>query len=166
MLSIHLFLFFFFMEPPLKIITVKSSIAGIGWKPQYIPLLKTLVANVHTLVSHTFSFLKYIFIHELENNPAFPLEDFINVDFFKEVFLSLLKNYKPDKQKASTKSRTYKGLILNYRHQYFQCCSYEPINMKYAHQIASYEMVKIVTAYLNGSRFNSETKFECFLTCS
>ena len=72
------------MEPPLKIITVKSSIAGIGWEPQYIPLLKTLVANVHTLVSHTFSFLKYIFIHELENNPAFPLKNFINVDFFKK----------------------------------------------------------------------------------
>jgi hypothetical protein len=98
------------MEPPLKIVTVKSSIAGNGWKPQYISLIKTLVANVHTLVLHTFSFLKYIFSHELENNPVFPLEDFINVDFFKEVFLSLINNYKPDKQKAPTKSRTYKGL--------------------------------------------------------
>jgi hypothetical protein len=70
------------MEPPLKIIAVKSSIAGIGRKLQYISLLKALVANAHTLVLHIFSCLKYIFIHKLENNPAFPLEDFINVDFF------------------------------------------------------------------------------------
>ncbi len=83
MLSLYLFLLFFFTEPPLKTITVKGSIAGIGWKPQYISLLKTLVANVHTLVLHTFSFLKYIFIHELENSLAFSLEDLINVDFFK-----------------------------------------------------------------------------------
>ena len=166
MLSIHLFLFLFFMEPPLKIIAVKSSIAGIGRKPQYISLLKTLVVNAHTLVLHTFSFLKYIFIHELENNSTFPLEDFINVEFFKEVFLSHLSNYKPDKQKALTKLRAYKGPVLNYRHQYFQCCSYEPVNMKHVNQIGSYEVVKIVTAYLNGSSFNSETKFECFLTCS
>jgi hypothetical protein len=94
------------MEPPLKTIIVKSSIAGIGRKPQYISLLKTLVANAHTLVLHTFSFLKYIFIHELENNPTFPLEDFINVEFFKEIFLSHLSNYKPDKQKAFDKIKS------------------------------------------------------------
>ncbi|ORE05959.1 hypothetical protein BCV72DRAFT_179195, partial [Rhizopus microsporus var. microsporus] len=66
-----------------KIITVKSSIIGIGWKPQYISPLKTLV-------THTFSFLKYIFIQELEHNSAFDLQDFANIDFYREVFLSLL----------------------------------------------------------------------------
>ncbi|KAI7861564.1 hypothetical protein BDF14DRAFT_1706507, partial [Spinellus fusiger] len=68
-----------------KIIAVKSSITGIGWKPQYLLPLKTLVSTVHILVKHTFAFLKYIFIQELENNPAFALEDFANVDFYSEV---------------------------------------------------------------------------------
>ncbi|KAI7867836.1 hypothetical protein BDF14DRAFT_1692424, partial [Spinellus fusiger] len=68
-----------------KIIAVKSSIAGIGWKQQYLLLLKTLVSIVHILVTHAFAFLKYIFIQELGNNPTFALEDFSNVDFYSEV---------------------------------------------------------------------------------
>ncbi|KAK9762925.1 hypothetical protein K7432_010856 [Basidiobolus ranarum] len=149
------------MEPPLKIIAVKSSIAGIGWKPRYVPQL--IVANVHTLVSHAFAFLKYIFTHELEHNSAFLLEDFINVGFFKEVFLPPLNNYKPDKQKASTESKAYKDLILQYRDKYFQCCSYEPVNMKYAHLITSYEVAKIVTTYLNGVNLQCGNKVRMFL---
>lgn len=95
------------MEPPLKIIAVKSSITGIGWKPQYVPLLRTLVSTVHTIVTHTFAFLKYIFIQELENDPGFALEDFANVDFYREVFLSLLQSYKPTRQTKSTKLAIY-----------------------------------------------------------
>lgn len=151
------------MELPLEITVAKSSIAGIGWKSQYVQRLMTLVANVHTLVSHTFAFLKFIFLHELEDEPEFPSEDFVNEGFFTEVFLSLLKSYKPDKQKASTKSMAYKDLIHTYRDQYFQCCSYEPIDMKYAYQIASYETAKILTAYLNGIKLQSGNKTRMFL---
>ncbi|ORE09605.1 hypothetical protein BCV72DRAFT_319238, partial [Rhizopus microsporus var. microsporus] len=126
-----------------KIITVKSSITGIGWKPQYISSLKTLVA-------HTFSFLKYIFIQELEYNSAFDLQHFANIDFYREIFLSLLQSYMPNKQKISSKSRTYRELINSHRDMYFQYCSYEPMDLKYAQQIASYEVTKINTVYLNG----------------
>ncbi|KAK9663772.1 hypothetical protein K7432_017931 [Basidiobolus ranarum] len=77
--------------------------------------------------------------------------------------MSLLNNYKPSKQKASTESKAYKDLILKYRDKYFQCCSYEPVNMKYAHQIASYEVVKIVTAYRNGVNLQFGNKVRMFL---
>ncbi|KAI7870641.1 hypothetical protein BDF14DRAFT_1720527, partial [Spinellus fusiger] len=49
---------------------------------KYIQHLKELVSIVHYLVSHTLSFLKYIFIHELEDDHRFLLEDFINDTFF------------------------------------------------------------------------------------
>ncbi|KAI7868504.1 hypothetical protein BDF14DRAFT_1703271, partial [Spinellus fusiger] len=68
-----------------KMIVVKISITGIRWKLQYFLPLKTLVSTVHILVTHTFAFLKYIFIQELENNLAFALEDSVNVGFYSEV---------------------------------------------------------------------------------
>jgi hypothetical protein len=151
------------MEPLLKITTVKSSVAGIGWKAQYIPPLKALVANVHIIVTHTFAFLKYIFIQKLDEDPDFFLEDFINVDFYREVFLSLLKSYNPDKQKRTARSRGYKELINKHRNTYFQHCSYEPIELKYAQQIANYEVVKIKTAYLNGVACHFGNKLRMFL---
>ncbi|KAI7872487.1 hypothetical protein BDF14DRAFT_1717230, partial [Spinellus fusiger] len=100
----------------------------------YIQHLKELVSKVHHLMSHTFSFLKYIFIHKLEDDPRFLLEDFINGTIFKGIFLSLLTNYKLGKEKATEKERVYKELVLRYREHYFQYCSYNPIDMNYAHQ--------------------------------
>ena len=88
------------------------------------------------------------------------------LNFLKKSFCHSSVTASQTNRKLLTKSRAYKGPVLNYQHQYFQCCSYEPVNMKHVNQIGSYEVVKIVTAYLNGSSFNSETKFECFLTCS
>ena len=143
-------LFSFIMKPPLNITTVKSSVIGVGWKPRYTPKLKALVDNVHLLVTHTFVFLKYIFIQELEEDRSFALEAFANVDFYRQVFLSLIKSYKPTKTKRTTELSTYKDLINKHRDTYCQTCSYTPIEMKYAQQIANYEVVKINTAYLNG----------------
>ncbi|ORE04258.1 hypothetical protein BCV72DRAFT_183222, partial [Rhizopus microsporus var. microsporus] len=47
-------------------------------------------ATQDTCNTHTFSFLKYIFIQELEHSSAFDLQDFTNIDFYRKVFLSLL----------------------------------------------------------------------------
>lgn len=151
------------MKPPLKITTVKSSVTGVGWKPRYTPKLKALVANVHLLVTHTFAFLKYIFIQELEEDRSFALEAFANVDFYRQVFLSLIKSYKPTKTKRTTELSTYKDLINKHRDTYCQICSYTPIEMKYAQQIANYEVVKINTAYLNGVSLQFGKKLRMFL---
>ncbi len=73
-------------EPPLKIITVKSSVNGIKWKEQYKKPLMQLVSTVNNVVAHTYSFLKFIFVHELADNHQFVLKNYINDTFFKEVF--------------------------------------------------------------------------------
>ncbi|GAA5814364.1 hypothetical protein MFLAVUS_007858 [Mucor flavus] len=81
------------VEPPQKLVVVKSSITGIDWKDAYKQRLMELVNNVNSIVTHTYFFLKFIFVNELEDdntNNVFNLEDLINEDFFKEVFMSLL----------------------------------------------------------------------------
>ncbi|PHZ13047.1 uncharacterized protein RHIMIDRAFT_306090 [Rhizopus microsporus ATCC 52813] len=46
---------------------------------------------------------------------------------------------------------------------YFQYCSYEPMDLKHARQIASYEVTKINTAYLNGVSSHFGNKLRMFL---
>lgn len=38
------------------VVTVKSSIIGIWWEPQYLPILKKLFYNFYVIVTHTYSF--------------------------------------------------------------------------------------------------------------
>ncbi|KAI8085881.1 uncharacterized protein B0P05DRAFT_585392 [Gilbertella persicaria] len=151
------------MEPPLKTTTVKGFITGIEWKTRYIPSFKSLVLKVHTLVTHTYALLKYIFTQELENNMDFALQDLANVDFFREVFISLLDNYKPDKAKRKEKARSYKERINKHRDTFCQLASYVPIKLKYAQQIGSYEATKIHTAYMNGVALHFENRLRMFL---
>ncbi|KAI9343679.1 hypothetical protein BD770DRAFT_294030, partial [Pilaira anomala] len=73
-----------------QIITVKSSVKGIGWKDEYVDTLKKLVYDVNSIITHTFSLIKYIFVHELNTNENFELEEFATQGFYREVFLSLL----------------------------------------------------------------------------
>ncbi|KAI9333379.1 hypothetical protein BD770DRAFT_402870 [Pilaira anomala] len=58
---------------------IMSSITGIGWKPQYLSILKKLVHDVHIIVTHTYSFTRYIFIQELNLN----LEKYAVQGFYK-----------------------------------------------------------------------------------
>ncbi|PHZ09425.1 uncharacterized protein RHIMIDRAFT_299849 [Rhizopus microsporus ATCC 52813] len=46
---------------------------------------------------------------------------------------------------------------------YFQYCSYEPMDLKYVQQIASYEVTKINTAYLSGVSSHFGNKLRMFL---
>ncbi|KAI9338897.1 hypothetical protein BD770DRAFT_400533, partial [Pilaira anomala] len=108
--------------------TVKSSITGIGWKPRYLSILKKLVHDVHIIVTHTYSFTRYIFIQELNLN----LEEYAVQGFYKEVFLSLL-----DK------------IINKYKASYCRDSSFTPIKLLSAQKITSYEATKIQTACTN-----------------
>ncbi|KAI9265788.1 hypothetical protein EDC94DRAFT_634206 [Helicostylum pulchrum] len=72
------------MEPPHKLVVIKSSITGIGWKDAYKQRLMELVKNVNIIVTRTYFFLKFIFVNELEDDNTdnvFNLEDLINEDF-------------------------------------------------------------------------------------
>ena len=137
-------------KAPLKIITVKSSVNGIGWKHAYRSRLLDLVSNVNTLVTHTYAFLKYIFTNELDKNNTFNLSLYTNTDFFREVFLSLTENYKTHKSKTNKTLQSYKDLLLKHRLNYLILSKHRLVKLTYSHQIASYEVVKIDTAYMNG----------------
>jgi hypothetical protein len=144
--------------PPQKVAAVKSSITDIGWKDRYKQSLMKLVNDVNMIVTHTYFFLKFIFINELETNNLFNLEDFINDDFFRGVFMSLISAYKPEKRKKTEKLEAYKTIINKYRKNYIAISSYKTIDLKYSQQIANYEVVKIRTAYINNITFNFGNK--------
>ncbi|GAA5794977.1 hypothetical protein HPULCUR_000327 [Helicostylum pulchrum] len=140
------------MEPPQKLVVIKSSITGIGWKDVYKQRLMELVKNVDIFVTHTYFFLKFIFVNELEDDNTdyvFNLEDFINEDFFREVFMSLLSAYKMEKRKKTKKPETFKTIINKHRETFLERTSYKPIDLKYGQQIANYEVTKIRTAHIN-----------------
>ncbi|KAI7897484.1 uncharacterized protein BX663DRAFT_415723, partial [Cokeromyces recurvatus] len=65
-----------------KVITIKSSISGIGWKPEYLPRLEKFVRTINTLVIHTFALIKFIFISELKRCEAFNIEKYAEKDFY------------------------------------------------------------------------------------
>ncbi|KAI8082663.1 uncharacterized protein B0P05DRAFT_537931 [Gilbertella persicaria] len=93
----------------------------------------------------------------------FALQDLANVDFFREVFISLLDSYKSDKAKRKEKARSYKELTNKHRDTYCQLASYVPIKLKYAQQIGSYKATKIHTAYMNGVALHFGNRLHMFL---
>ncbi|KAI9258701.1 hypothetical protein EDC94DRAFT_165480 [Helicostylum pulchrum] len=128
-----------------KVMAVKSSIIGIGWKPQYLSNLKKLVHDVHVIVTHTYSFIRYIFIQE----PNLNLEEYAVQSFYKEVFLSLLDAKVQSIERLSNKVKKCRDLIYKYKISYLKDPSFTLIKITNAQQIASYEATKIQTAYNN-----------------
>ncbi|KAI9362853.1 hypothetical protein BD770DRAFT_407920 [Pilaira anomala] len=109
------------VEQYTSVMTVKSSITGIGWKPRYLSILKKHVHDVHIIVTHKYSFTRYIFIQELNLN----LEE------------------------LSGKVKAYREMINKYKASYCRDSSFTPIKLPSAQQIASYEATKIQTACTN-----------------
>ncbi|GAA5799124.1 hypothetical protein HPULCUR_004533 [Helicostylum pulchrum] len=154
------------MEPPQKLVVVKSSITGIGWKDAYKQRLMELVKNVNIIATHTYFFLNFIFVNELEDDNTdnvFNLEDLINEDFFREVFMSLLSAYKVEKRKKTEKLETFKTIINKHRETFLERTSYKPIDLKYGQQITNYEVTKIRTAYINNVTSNFGNKLRKML---
>ncbi|KAI9335796.1 hypothetical protein BD770DRAFT_467360 [Pilaira anomala] len=127
------------------VMTLKSSITGIGWKAQYLSILKKLAHDVHIIVTHTYSFTRYIFIQELNLN----LEEYAVQSFYKEVFLSLLDSKTVNVNRLSGKVKAYREMINKYKASYYRDSSFTPIKLPSAQQIASYEATKIQTACTN-----------------
>ncbi|GAA5800659.1 hypothetical protein HPULCUR_006095 [Helicostylum pulchrum] len=119
------------MEPPHKLVVIKSSITGIGWKDAYKQRLMELVKNVNIIVTRTYFFLKFIFVNELEDDNTdnvFNLEDLINEDF-REVLMLLLSAYKMEKRKKTEKLETFKTIINKHRENFLERTSYKPIDL-------------------------------------
>ncbi|KAI8047093.1 hypothetical protein BDF22DRAFT_628744, partial [Syncephalis plumigaleata] len=104
-----------------RVLSVKSSLSGIGWKKEYHDVLRHLVNTVHTTTFHAYSFLKYIFLKE-QSNPNFKFEDYVHFDFFREVWLSLL-----NRQTRSPKKKTaeFRKLIGGHWDGYYTITGYQ-----------------------------------------
>jgi hypothetical protein len=148
---------------PLKVITIKSSVSGLGWKTEYIPRLKELVSTTNTLVAHTFALTKFIFINELDKNESFNLKKYSQKDFYVQVFISLIKQQNSSRVKTS-KTREFRELIGKHMKEYCQLSGYSPITLKDSQQIAAYECTKIDTASKLLLHYNSAVDFVCSST--
>ncbi|ORE09471.1 hypothetical protein BCV72DRAFT_201432, partial [Rhizopus microsporus var. microsporus] len=47
---------------PSRIMTIKTSVCGTGWKAKYIPSLQELIHIMNVIVSHTCAFSKCIYL--------------------------------------------------------------------------------------------------------
>ncbi|KAI9355502.1 hypothetical protein BD770DRAFT_411704 [Pilaira anomala] len=101
--------------------------------------------DVHVIVTHTYSFTRYIFIQELNLN----LEEYAVQVFYKEVFLSLLDSKTVNVNRLSGKVKAYREMINKYKASYCRDSSFTPIKLPSAQQIASYEATKIQIACTN-----------------
>lgn len=109
-----------------RILSVKPSVRGIGRKNQYQDTLEKLVVKVHNITTHAYSFAKFMFINEInENMPSqFPLEDLLNVDFFSELWLSLTRHF--EKRAHNKNTKRYRDLIEKHFKDYLTSSGFKP----------------------------------------
>lgn len=145
----------------MKRLVVKGSIhRSARWQPDLIPKLQSLVLKVHTLVTHTYLFARFIFVHELQQDDlSFSLEDHVQKRFFEEVFLSLTTRTSRLKAKTSPQILTWQQLIHAHLPRYLSISGYQKLELKCGQQIAKYESSKIETAYLNNIQERFGTHF-------
>ncbi|KAI7893160.1 uncharacterized protein EV154DRAFT_159693 [Mucor mucedo] len=111
-----------------RIITVKSSITGIGWKQSSLTTLHNFVRVVHTTTKHAYYFSKYIFLNELQADPQCDLKEYINKEFFAEVWLSLV-DYTKGNARAE-KAIKYRNYISRYLPSYLNITNYQRFRLK------------------------------------
>lgn len=115
-----------------------------------------MAETVNDITTHTYSFLKYIFIKEVKDDRNFELSSFLNKSFFIEVFLSLVERQVRDGVRSGSgnssikeTTTTYRNLILKHKEKYCRYSGYVPPKLTHAKQNADYECTKINTAYIN-----------------
>ncbi|PHZ12603.1 uncharacterized protein RHIMIDRAFT_237523, partial [Rhizopus microsporus ATCC 52813] len=113
------------LAPGDRILAVKSSVDGIGWNNLYRDTLESFVERVHTITMHAYSFSKFIFLRELQDMD-FDIQEYINKNFFKEVWLSLV-DYSRGRARAQNIIR-YRAVIDQYLGDYLTITSYQRPN--------------------------------------
>ncbi|CEG79964.1 hypothetical protein RMATCC62417_14366 [Rhizopus microsporus] len=135
-------------KPCKRVMTIKATIKYI-WRPAYLQPLCGLAHTINLLVTHNFSFTKYIYLQELVANENFALNGPVTKDFFVEVFLSLVLAKAGNSKRLKDTTKEYRRLISKYKEAYFEDAGYTLIIVPYAQQVALYECTKIQAAYFN-----------------
>ncbi|CEG75083.1 hypothetical protein RMATCC62417_10189 [Rhizopus microsporus] len=128
-----------------RILVVKSSVDDIGWNDLHRETLESYVERMHITTMHAYSFSKSIFLRKLQDT-NFRIQGYINKDFFKVVWLSLV-----DYSRGQARARLiidYCESIGQYLDDYLTITNYQRPNFVYAQQSAIIEGIKIYTTYV------------------
>ncbi|KAI9476407.1 MAG: hypothetical protein EXX96DRAFT_596499 [Benjaminiella poitrasii] len=77
------------LAPGDRILTVKCSINSIQWNPEFRQQLDQFINGVNKVTTHAYSFSIYIFLRAFIEYENFYISQYINREFFDEVWLSL-----------------------------------------------------------------------------
>ncbi|KAL1934364.1 hypothetical protein VTP01DRAFT_6546 [Rhizomucor pusillus] len=126
-----------------RVMTVKSSINGVSWEARYRSPLEKLVITVNEITTHAYALARYIFlseIHATEPGERFPMETWLETDFFAEVWLSLtLRTVKSSRTDGTTR---YRGLIDRHIKNHLKHSAFNRKALTNSQQIARYERFK------------------------
>ncbi|KAG1456755.1 hypothetical protein G6F56_006761 [Rhizopus delemar] len=159
------------LNDPYRIITIRSTIQDV-WKSDFKEPLHKLVDTTNRLVTHTYSFVKYIFLKEMDiTNDQFDMNTYVKKGFFVEVFLSLIERQVRDRTKTgktrlSVNIAAFKTIINKHKDTYFQSAKYTPPKITNAQQIALYECEKIHTAYFNNLKSQFGNRLRMYPNCA
>ena len=144
----------------LRMMTIKTTVDAVC-KPPYKKSLSELVRVTNTLVTHTYAFLKFIFLRELQEDQRFDMRLFLTEKFFIQVFYSLVQKYShPQRHTAETSK--YRALIGKHLTTYLSLSGYRPLTLQNSQQIALYECKKIFVSYMNNIRTQFGKRFREF----
>ncbi|KAI8050429.1 hypothetical protein BDF22DRAFT_604219, partial [Syncephalis plumigaleata] len=122
-----------------RVLSVKSSLSGIGWKKEYHDVLRHLVNTVHTTTFHAYSLSKYIFLSGFEGSASFEFKKYVHKDFFKEVWLSLLN--RTTCQTRTEKTAEFRKLISDHWDDYHTITGYQKPKFDKADQSAGTKQI-------------------------
>ncbi|KAG1135469.1 hypothetical protein G6F37_012803 [Rhizopus arrhizus] len=95
-----------------RILSVKSSIDGIGWNEQYQERLEGFVNIIHPTKTHAYSMSQFIFLCGLQGDPNSDITAYINKEFFSEVSLSSVRYRCNRVGDAAARRRTWIGQCI------------------------------------------------------
>ncbi|KAJ2618622.1 hypothetical protein GGI26_006469, partial [Coemansia sp. RSA 1358] len=138
---------------------VKYSLQSVGWRKEYDERLQALVRTTHELTACTFQLIRWIFVHELEEDSLFDSGGFLDQNFFSEVFQHLTG--REEWPNVAKKTKRWRDLIKRHLPDYMAVTGIEPIALRALGQAIGYEATKIKTAYLNNIKMRSGQHLRC-----
>ena len=129
-----------------SLLTIKSSLKHIEWKDEHLGRLQEFVLKANKFTEHSYGFIKYIFLAELESDNTFQIKEYLNVEFFVQVYQSLAQPGKGGPQPFS-RTLAYRELIEKHIVSYRDKSKFIPERFPFIQQTAMYESRKIFQSY-------------------
>ncbi|KAI9480298.1 MAG: hypothetical protein EXX96DRAFT_633642 [Benjaminiella poitrasii] len=135
------------LAPGDRILIVKCSINSIQWSPEFHQQLDQFINDVNKVTTHAYSFNIYIFLRAFIEYENFYISQYINREFFDEVWLPLTLYVRGARVSARTLER--REFIGRYLPDFCRIANYQRTTFRYGQQSSLIEGTKIYTAYIN-----------------